>query len=201
MYFKKAITSVFKVVLICLFIGSPMLLKAQYPPHHFSAYIEQDGKRLSTYHQVVKVKRKPFVIVLDMPDKEGVFVSIAFNRKTYKAALENVPVADLVGFQNTALPELWGNPNNELLISDLSPYYWFIDSKSRHKFTHYQRINNRYICKRRVEFLYDIDVHKPRDLATIKMSLYFTFIKFKVEGDNARAEELMRHEFKIEWID
>jgi len=194
-YSKKITTFLFFVFI------STGYVKAQYPPHHFSAYIEQDGKRLYTYHQVVKVKRKPFDIVVDMPDKEGVFVSIAFNRKTYKAALQNVIWTDLVGFQNPALPELWGNPDNELLVSDLSPYYWYIESKIKHKFSDYQRINNRYVCHRRVDVLYDVDVHKTRKLEDIGMSLYFTFLKFRVDGDNARAEELMRHEFKIEWVD
>ena len=187
-------------LLLFVFLGTGYA-KAQYPPHHFSAYIVQDGKRLYTYHQVVKVKRKPFNIVVDMPDKEGVFVSIAFNRKTYKAALDNVIWTDLMGFKNAALPEMWGNPNNELLVSDFSPYYWYIESKVNNKFSSYQRINNRYVCRRRVEVLYDMDVHKYRKLEDIGMSLYFTFLKFRVEGDNARAEELMRHEFKIEWID
>lgn len=192
---KKATTFI-----LFIFLGVGYAI-AQYPAHHFSAYVVQDGKRLNINQHIVKVKRKPFDIVVDMPDKEGVFVSIAFNRKTYKAALDNVLWTDLLGFQNTALPELWGNPKGELLVSDFSPYYWYIDSKIFHKFTDYDRINNRYICHRRVEVLYDMDVHKYRPLDKIGMSLYLTFIKFKPEGDNARAEELMRHEFKIQWVD
>ena len=191
-----------KTAIVLLFVFTVIgYAKAQYPPHHFSAYIVQDGKRLSTYHQVVKVKRKPFEIVVDMPDKEGVFVSIAFNRKTYNKALENGVWQDLLGFKNPALPELWGNPEKELLVSDFSPYYWYIESRLKNKFSGYDKINNRYVCSRTVDVLYDVDVHKQRPLETIGMSLYFTFIKFRVEEDNARAEELMRHHFKIQWID
>ncbi len=174
---------------------------SQYPEHHFAAYVMQDGVRLNTDHQVVKVKRKPFVIIVDLPDKEGVFVNISFNNNTFNQALENIPVRKLDGFKNTGLPELWRNPNGEIFVSDESPCYWFIETKYINKFSEYQYINKRYYCRREVFRFYDMDVHEEKHLYSMISPVYFTLIKFKSIEDNKRSSELMRHAFKIEWID
>jgi hypothetical protein len=174
---------------------------AGYPKHHFNAYIIQDGKQLSIDQHVVKVKRAPFQIIVDMPDKKGVFVSASFFRDTFKQALRNVSSNDLPGFSKEALFELWKNPNNELLVSSNNPNFWFIETPANHRFSSYEYVNNRYLCSRTVDFIYDIDMHKNKSLANMDMSLYLTFIKFEPDEENYRSKELMRHEFKIEWVD
>jgi hypothetical protein len=171
----------------------------QYPPHHFSAYVVQNGVHLETHLQEVVVKRAPFTVVVDCPDSEGVFVNVSFEKKTFKGALENVPVWKLPGFYNTALPELWNNPDGELFVAYAYPMYWFIESPKKHRFTLFQKINNRYVCERNVEKLFDMDFRQEIRIEDVTQPLYFTFIKFEVEGDNARVKELMRHEFMIVW--
>tara|TARA_R110002050_G_scaffold297339_2_gene458633 strand:+ start:49555 stop:50184 length:630 start_codon:yes stop_codon:yes gene_type:complete len=185
------------IVLIGLGLTS---FTAHYPKSNFSAYIIQNGKRLPIDKHVVQLKREPFEVVVDMPDKNGVFVNVSFNAGTYNGALRNVQVADLKGFQNVAMYEVWKNPNQELLVSDDQPSYWFIDSRINHRFSYYDWVNNRYIGTREVQYVYDVNMNIKYEIKDVKKSLYLTFIQFYTENENYRAKELMRHEFKIEWI-
>ena len=180
------------------FIG---MAPSKYAPHYFMAYIVQDGIVLPIDKHVVKVKRKPFVIVLDMPDKTGVFVNAAFQSSTFNAALRNAEISSLKGFTTIAMYEGWGNPLNEILISPNQPSYWFIDSKLNNRFTDYEFVNERYLCNREVNVFYDTKSQKELSVEQMNKSVYFTFLKFTIEGDNYRKKEVMRHEFKIEWID
>ncbi len=173
----------------------------KFPAHHFKAYIVQDGKQLPINYHVVEVKRKPFQIIVDMPDKEGVFVNASFLKNTYKNALKNVPFKDLNGFSEAAIYEVWKNPNNELLVSNTKPCFWFIESRINHRFSDYEWVNKRYICTRQVDVIYDVNVHEEVDFKQLSVPMYLTFIKFKKIGEDFRGEELMRHEFKIEWVD
>lgn len=200
MQFKMRISLLFVFITGMLSISAISPDAEIYNPR-FSAYIMQDGKRLEINQHVVQVKRKTFNVVVDMPDQNGVFVSVAFNHKTFKNALKNIPAEHLPGFSNSAMSEKWLNQNNELMVSDFSPNYWFIDSRLEHRFTDYEIINDRYWCYRTVDILYDADVKKQRELSKVEMPLYLTFITFSKDGDNSRANELMRHEFKIEWVD
>ena len=170
-------------------------------PHHFMAYIIQDGKQLPIEKHVVQAKKSPFQIVIDMPETKGVFVSASFKPNTYNPALKNVEVSKLPGYKDVAIYELWKNPNNELFVEGSTPSFWFINSPSKHRFSYYEKINNRFICTREVEKFYDLDKHNEISFSKIKNSLYLTFVKFEREGDNYRSKELMRHNFKIEWID
>jgi hypothetical protein len=194
-------TNTLKLIL-CIFFGSLFIgaMPPKFPVHHFIAYIKQNGKQLPINYHVVKVKREPFEIVVDMPDKEGVFVNISFSKNTYKNALKNIPFDNLQGFSEPAIYEVWKNPNKELLVSNTRPCFWFIESSLNHRFSNYEWVNKRYICTRKVDAIYDINKHKAIEFKDLDTPIYLTFIKFKKIGDNYRAEELMRHEFKVEWV-
>lgn len=194
-------TNTFRWILLLVWIFTLGAVPPKFPAHHFKAYIVQDGKQLPINYHVVDVKRKPFQIVVDMPDKEGVFVNVSFSKNTYKNALKNVPFKDLNGFSESAIYEVWKNPNNELLVSNTKPSFWFIESRLNHRFSDYEWVNNRYICTRQVNAIYDVNLHKEVDFRDLSTPMYLTFIKFKKIGDDFRGEELMRHEFKIQWID
>ena len=88
-----------------------------------------------------------------------------------------------------------------MLISKTKPNFWFIETAAKSRFSSYEKVNGRYICSREVEQLYDVDLHKKVPLGEVKGDVYFTFIKFEANGENIRNRELMRHNFKIKWID
>jgi hypothetical protein len=173
-------------------------------PHNalnFSAYVLQNGVRIPIDQHIVKLKRSEFDIIVDMPNKEGVFINISYSSNTYNGALKNTPVNDLKGFTEVAFFELWKNQNQELLVSDIQPNFWFIDSRANHRFSSYEWVNNRYISTRKVSKIYDTNKNIGYNVTEAKKPLYLTFIQFDSEGDNFRKKELMRTEFKIEWID
>ena len=172
-----------------------------YPDHYFMAYVVQDGVVLPIDQHVVKVKKRPFEIVLDLPNKKGIFVHMSYDEKTFNGAIENENVSGLPGFDNTAVFELWNNPDLSVFMADHQPMYWFIDHKSKTRFSSYEIINDRYLCVRKVDNIYDLDAHQEVELSAMKQPVYFTFLKFEEKGDNYRFKEVMRHEFKIEWVD
>jgi hypothetical protein len=187
-------------VLVCCGVGIQGTT-SRVTGHHFKAYIIQNGIQLPIEQHVVKLKRAPFQIVVDMPDKEGVFISASFNSGTYKQALKNVSSSKLNSFSEVAIYELWKNPNNELFVEGTHPQFWFIDSPSKSRFNSYEKVNGRYICNRSVDHFYDMDAHIEIPVSETNRPLFLTFIKFSVEGENYRSQELMRHSFKVEWED
>jgi len=193
-----------KKVITCVIIGLGILsirgINTKYTPHHFMAYIVQDGKQIPIENHVAKLRKAPFTVVVDMPGKKGVFVSVSQKSQTYNLALKNVSVEKLPGFQKSAVYELWKNVNTELLIGGAQPNFWFIDTPAKHRFSSYEKINGRYICEREVDKIYDIYTHNEIPLSSISGKLYFTFIKFEALGSNSRYKELMRHNFKVEWV-
>lgn len=170
-------------------------------PYRFSAYIVQNGKQLYIDEHVVKVKKEPFQIVMDLPDRDGIFVNASFSDKTFNQLLTNVPWKKISGFSEVAIQEVWNNPTGELMVSKTRPSYWFIHSEKHHRFTSYEFLNERYLCIRDVNFLYDMETKKEVAIKDVNRPLYLGFIKFATLEDNRRASEIMRHEFKIEWID
>ena len=172
-----------------------------YPSHFFMAYVVQDGVRLPIDEHVVKVKRAPFKIVVDLPNKQGVFVNLSYNKATFNRALRNDELINLPGFEETAIYEMWNNLDKNLLLAEKQPMYWFTESKSKSRFSNYEIINDRYICEREVNHIYDIDDHVRKELSAMNDPVYLTFLKFNELGDNYRYKEVMRHEFKIEWED
>ena len=174
---------------------------SSYEEVRFSTYIVQNGKRLEINQHVVEVKRASFEIVFDLPDSEGIFVNSSFNPKTYQQVLSNVPVKSISGFSKTAMVEMWKNPNGELLISNTKPSFWFINSAKEHRFSSYHKLNERFICTRKVAVLYDVDNHKEIKLSEVNLPLYLSFIKYIPNSENSRGREMMRHELKIVWTD
>lgn len=172
-----------------------------YEEVRFSTYIVQNGKRLEVNQHVVEVKRSSFEIVFDMPDSEGVFVNTSFNPKTYQQVLSNIAVKNIQGFKSTAMAEMWRNPNGELLVSDNKPSFWFIDSAKKHRFSSYHKVNERFLCERHVDVLYDVDNHKGITLSSVIQPLYLSFIKYIPNSEGTRGREMMRHELKIVWVD
>jgi hypothetical protein len=166
---------------------------------HFSAYVIQDGKQLPIDQHIVRAKKSPFQIVIEMNDGRGVFVSSSLKSSTYNQAIRNVSPEKLNGFKDMANYELWKNPLNELLIEGSGPNFWFIDSPSKHRFSFYEKVNGKFICTRQVDYLYDLKKHEVIPLASISKPLYFTFIMFASKEEDYRHVELMRHGFKIEW--
>jgi hypothetical protein len=195
---KLSIQTISILVISMLFLSANHV---KYAPHYFMAYIVQDGVILPIDEHVVKVKKKPFVIVLDMPDKSGVFVNAAFQSSTFNSALRNAETSSLKGFDEVAMYESWGNPLAEVLISQNRPMFWFIDSRANNRFSDYEHVNERYLCNRNVKVFYDTKEHVEIPIQQMRKPVFITFLKFSAEGENYRKKELMRHEFKIEWID
>lgn len=182
-------------IVVLLFNGTTRYIS----PNHFIAYIVQDGKQLPIDNHIVKAKKAPFKIVIEMQDTKGVFVSASLHSSTYNQSARNVAPDKLPGFRDVAIYEVWKNPTNELIIEGKMPNFWFIESPSKHRFTSYEKVNGSYVCSRNVKSLYDIEKQSSVSLETISKPLYLTFIKFKPEAEDYRSEELMRHGFKIEW--
>ncbi len=198
---KSLINFFILLAIICAALVSIYGTVSKYTAHHFMAYIVQDGKQIPIENHIAKVKKAPFKVVVDMPDKTGVFVNISNEGGTFHSGLKNVSASKLKGFSKPAIYEYWKNSNKELLISKTKPNFWFIETAAKSRFSSYEKVNGRYICSREVEQLYDVDLHKKVPLGEVKGDVYFTFIKFEANGENIRNRELMRHNFKIKWID
>lgn len=169
--------------------------------NRFSAYILQYGKKVDIKNHALSINRDTFEIVVDAPDRGGVFVHVSFHDSTFVAVRDNRPFNSIPNFQSPAIFEMWRNPLNELLICEKQPQYWFIDSPHKHRFNHYELRNGRYVCTKVISQVYDVDFQTVIPLEMLDAPIYLSFVSFRFSEDNRRAEEIMRHELVINWKD
>lgn len=190
-------------------IGIIIILLCSYTAIHaqmvqgnrFSAYVVQHGKKIEIKDHALTIYRDTFEIVVDAPNRGGVFVHVSFYDSTFVAVRDNKPFNKISNFQSPAIFEMWGNPYHELLICENKPQYWFIDSPRKHRFNHYEQRNGRYLCTKVIGQVYDVDYQTVIPLMMLDVPLYLSFVSFRLSGDDRRAEEIMRHEFMINWKD
>ncbi|WP_018344298.1 hypothetical protein [Cytophaga aurantiaca] len=159
-------------------------------------YIEQNGIRQTITNNEVTLDKKTFNIVFVLKKPDGVLVSSSFNKITYEKALKKEALSKLPCYQNTGMAEGLFNKDNEVMISDEAPSYWFYDTDKEHRFNTIIKSRDSLVCTRTIKQVYIIDKQEPILIEKITKPLYFVFIN--LSDPNAHEPE-EREMIKINW--
>jgi len=182
--------------LLIIFLSSiSMNVKEQ----DFHVRIEQNGKLIEPINGLVTLDKSEFNIVFEFSEPMGLLLNGSFKKKTYKLASKGKPKSQLIGFQNTGMAEGLLNPDKEIFISNESPNYWFYDDDEENRFNSVEKINGKYLCKRIIQNLFNIDTKKNIKVEDVSKPLYLVFISYK-RGEKVTDEiEMKREWIKIKW--
>lgn len=129
----------------------------------------------------------------------GILLSASYEKQTFNAAKKGKHLDKLKGFRPTGMAENNFNPDNEILISDEAPSYWFYSDDEDHRFNEVVKLENGFKCKRTVGKAYDVKTKKSLSLKEINAPLYLVFISYK-KGENITDRiEVQRRCIKINW--
>lgn len=112
--------SIFVLLLFCLF-----RVQGQ---SAISIYFMQDGKRIDVQSNKVTLAKKPFDIMVVTPKDTNLLVNASFIADSYKAAKKGAAHSAIPGFTALGMAEGINNADNELLIDNIAPMYWYYDS-------------------------------------------------------------------------
>lgn len=152
---------------------------------------------------VIKLKKEPFVIAVELNKLDGVFVNSSFDSVVYQGALQrNLPDFQTIGWKVSVETEF--NKDQELLIQDQESYcYWFYDPKEYdwHRFDSViVRKGSTIIGTKTVRQFYSLDQGKNLTLMEIPKKLYLTF--FSINGsfnkENAILNQVQTYQLIFE---
>lgn len=160
-------------------------------------YIEQNGIRQTVTNNEVALDKKPFNIVFVLKKPDGILISSSFDKITYEKALKKEALSNLPCYQNTGMAEGLFNKDNEVMISDEAPSYWFYDNDKEHRFNTVIKSRDSLVCTRTINQVYIIDKEESLSIEKINNPLYFVFINSSDPGSSNKTEE--REMIKINW--
>jgi len=190
---KKTLKSIILIIVVIISLSMHTTEK------DFHVWVEQDGKKINAANNELTIKKKEFTLFFDFSEPMGILINASFNDQTYKSATEGNDIYELQGFKETGMAENLNNPNKEILLAKNAPSYWFYDDMQTHRFDNVEKKNGKYICRRLIKNLYDIDNKKNIKAENVESPLYLVFISYKYEEDSYERIELKREMIKINW--
>jgi hypothetical protein len=167
----------------------------------FRVYFEQDHKIIEAVGDDVFLKKEPFDVVLEFPEPMGVLVHASLNPETYDDAVKGKSLKKLPGFENTGMAESMFNTDNEIMLSNTAPNYWFYDNDDAHRFDAVESSNGKITCKRRVVQFTDVDSNRVIKLSDVEQPLNLVFISTEQTEGSDENVELNRVAVRVNWDD
>ncbi|MFT3740914.1 MAG: hypothetical protein QM786_19360 [Breznakibacter sp.] len=162
-------------------------------------WIEQDGQRIVVQHDVVTLQKDDFDLMFKISKGEAVLVNASLQPHSYHMAQRGEETTRIPGFESTGMAEGLFNPDLELFISNDSPSYWFYDNAKSHRFNSAEPAKGKFICRRTVQTLYDVDGEKRINIRQLSAPLYLVIVFEKKTKKNPPATETEKVWLKINW--
>ncbi|HOW80925.1 MAG TPA: hypothetical protein PK573_00060 [Spirochaetota bacterium] len=167
---------------------------------HFKIAFEQDGVIRDAENNVVKLRKKPFTVIVSFAESDGLFVSASLKADSYLAAINGEKLEDIAGFSGPGLEEELFNKDETLALSATIPNYWNYTSDSDHRFSEIIVKPDVLLCRRNVSRLNLVDYRKKTDLVDLKETeIYLVFMKIEWNKDFSRKIEIKRECVKLEF--
>lgn len=163
----------------------------------FHVMVEQDGKMIEPKNGIVNVDKSEFNLVFKFNNPMGLLVNGSFKKKTYELAAKGIAKSKLPGFEETGMAEGLLNKDQEILISNSAPGYWYYENDEQSRFNSTEKKNGKLICKRIIKNFYDVNSKQTSSVKNVKKPLYLVFISYKYK--NNIEVELKREWIKINW--
>lgn len=141
-----------KLILLILLVATALAMHAQ--TSAFDVYFVQGGKQIDVSNNKVTLENKPFDIMVVMPKDSVVFVNASFEDASYKKALKGAAFNEIPGFEELGMAESLNNADNDILLDNKAPMYWYYDSPEDCRFNKVEVNGNIATCTRSVSKLY-----------------------------------------------
>lgn len=182
-------------IIFCIVLFNNILAQS-----NFSITFEQDGKAVEIINNEVKLNKKEFTIVFELSEPMGLLVNGSFDKQTYELALQNKPKTNLPGFEETGMAEGLLNADNDMMLSKSAPCYWFYDDEQQNRFNSVTKVESKYICKRNISSLFNIDNQKHIDIKKVNDPLYIVVMLTQYNQSFTNETEIQRIPVKLLWI-
>lgn len=169
----------------------------------YKVFFHQEGEKIEIADHQVFLKKKPFVIEIEMSKKMGIFLHASFKAKTYKMAIKNEHIGKLQVFNEKGMIEEKHNPNKTLLINDDAPSYWFYSSEDNNRFdrTVKDEYSHQVNCFRTVKTMIDQNSNEIIEVEEAFEPVYMVFMATEVGNNSINKIEVQREFIEINWID
>lgn len=95
--------------------------------------IKQDGKIVQPKDDVYSLDDSEFSFEVNAEYAAGFLVGATLDKYVYQSALGEADL-EVMWFENTGMADDMFNPNQEIIISDEAPSYWFYSDAEEHRF-------------------------------------------------------------------
>lgn len=164
----------------------------------FSVQVLQRGEERAVIDHSVRLQKKAFTIVVHFSKPMGILVGAALNDRTWLPAVRREAIDDLPAFRETGMAEGRFNDQNDILLSDRAPSYWYYENPDDHRFNTVRVDKNGITAFREIESFYDVSTRASIPVARAEAPLYLVFISYE-HGENWERKEIHRQCVKIEW--
>ena len=188
------------VLALMIFVGLSMTLHATEDPKFEISFV-QNGQTIKPVHGVIKLKKQPFAVQVDMTKKMHLMVAASQKSKVYKTAMKNEHIHEMSIFAEKGMVEGKFNPEKNILLSDKQPNYWYFSTEKSNRFdkTVVDEYSTKVTCTRTVTHFTVYDSKEEIDVSEIVREVYLVFITTKVGNNSLDKIEVQRLPVKIEW--
>lgn len=189
------------VFVICFVAASPVLagplaekpLETRSPERFFDVSIVQDGRTLVAVDGQVKLKKRPFQVVIRMRQKGAVQLNASTDPELFQAARSGGSVAAVIPLAGTGMAENDFNPDRDLMLSNSGYHYLHHMGPESHRFDSVRPDGTGFVCTRSVDALRGLEAGEGLPVAKFAGEvLYLVLIKSRFNPDtmNSVAEQV-----------
>lgn len=199
LFYLMSLKSNFKILTFCFLIFSFYGFMPE-GEQYFIVKFKQDSTEFKVRDNIVKIKKAPFVIQIEMKKINGVFLNASYNSDFFDKCekLDCNIIGDVI---SKTMAESDFNSDKELMIDDSSFSYWFYDSS-----INWHRFDKDITCKNDVVFatktisIFNLPVNKIiSKIAESPEFLYLVFFSINENKDNHSKTISQKAKYKIKW--
>ncbi len=187
------------IIYLLLFLASTLSFADDNDQNVFTLGVEQNGKAIPVKNDEVTIKKGAFNLVFTSVEPMSILINASFNSTTYDAAKKKIAKDLLAGFQTTAMAEGLQNQEQDIMISNESPSYWFFTNNREHRFNNVVVKNGHKEFRRTIKSFYLVEEQKSLPATLVKHPLYIVVIYTVPAQDAESPIELYRRTLKINW--
>ncbi|MGE5528801.1 MAG: hypothetical protein ACM3X6_06635 [Patescibacteria group bacterium] len=164
----------------------------------FTVGVEQDGKAARIRDHQVKLRKKPFVLVINLPEPGGVYVHASLDPGCFMNARARKSLAEVTNPGNVAAESAF-NPDKLLYLGGNITQYWYYASEADHRFDTAVRKGEAIVCRRTVaNYVIAGAGGATGGIASLKgRQLHLVFVRTKPGATFGEEIELQREYLKI----
>lgn len=154
----------------------------------FDVTIVQDGRALMAAGGKVKLKKRPFQVVIRMRAKGAVQLNASTDPKLYQAARAGRSVAEVIPLAGTGMAEHDFNPDRDLMLSNAGYHYLHNSGPDSHRFDSVRPDGQGFVCTRSVDKLSGLGAGEGLPVSRFKGEvLYLVLVKSKFDPDKMES--------------